>query len=342
MQALLFDSATGTARTINKPMPLASGYDVVVAVEAVAVNPVDLKVKSTIKNATDSKVIGWDALGTITEVGEQCDDFQPGDRVFYAGDIGRDGSYASHQLVDSRIIAKAPVSWQAKQIAALPLVSLTAWECLFDRLQIDPLNSADKTLLIIGAAGGVGSIAIQLAKQLTKLTVIASASRPESAQWCKKLGADHVIDHHGSLQQNYQAADLPAPDYILCLNDSDFYYPQMAELIAPQGLIALVVSFQHPVDLNLLKNKSAGLVWEFMFTRPMMKTDDLARQGEILQHIAKMADSNQLQPVSQQHFSQLTAETLDKAHQLIEHSRTIGKITLGPMAIHSAAGDIPV
>lgn len=332
MRALLFDSATGTAQVVTKPTPLANGYDVVVAVEAVAVNPVDLKVKSTIKNAADGKIIGWDAVGTIIEAGKQCDAFQPGESVFYAGDIGRDGSYASHQLVDSRIIAKAPVSWQAEQIAALPLVSLTAWECLFDRLKIDPANSAQKTLLIIGAAGGVGSIAIQLAKQLTDLTVIASASRPESAQWCEKLGADYVIDHHGSLQQNYQAAGLPAPDYILCLNDSDLYYPQMAELIAPQGLIALVVSFQHPVDLNLLKNKSAGLVWEFMFTRPLMKTEDLIRQGEILQHIASMADSNQLQPVSQQHFNQLTAETLDKAHQLVQQGRTIGKITLGAMA----------
>lgn len=332
MQALLFDSATETARVINKPSPLASGYDVVVSVEAVAVNPVDLKVKSTIDNAAAGKIIGWDAVGTITEVGEQCDEFQPGDNVFYAGDIGRDGSYASHQLVDSRIIAKAPVSWQSEQIAALPLVSLTAWECLFDRLKIDPNESAHKTLLIIGAAGGVGSIAIQLAKQLTNLTVIATASRPESTQWCKKLGADYVINHHGSLQQNYHASSLPSPDYILCLNDSDLYYPQMAELIAPQGLIALVVSFQHPVDLNLLKNKSAGLVWEFMFTRPLMKTDDLARQGEILQRIADMVDSNQIQSVSQQHFSQLTAETLDKAHQLVHQGRTIGKITLGPLA----------
>ncbi len=332
MQALLFDSAAGTAQVINKPTPLASGYDVVVSVEAVAVNPVDLKVKSTIKNTANSKVIGWDAVGTVIEIGEQCEGFQPGDKVFYAGDVSRDGSYASHQLVDSRIIAKAPVSWQAEQIAALPLVSLTAWECLFERLKIDPTNSADKTLLIIGAAGGVGSIAIQLAKQLTNLTVIASASRPESTQWCKKLGADYVINHHDSLQQNYQAAGLPAPDYILCLNDSDFYYPQMVELIAPQGLIALVVSFQHPVDLNLLKNKSAGLVWEFMFTRPLMKTEDLAHQGEILQRIANMVDSNQLQPISQQHFNQLTAETLDNAHQLVHQGRTIGKITLGPMA----------
>ncbi|MDO8827192.1 zinc-binding alcohol dehydrogenase family protein [Methylophaga sp.] len=332
MQALQFQNAQATAQIISQPTPKASGYDVLVAVEAVAVNPVDLKVKSTIQADSTGKIIGWDAAGTIVEVGEQCDDFRVGDKVFYAGDVGRDGCFATHQLVDSRIIAKAPHSLEMHQAAALPLTSLTAWESLFDRLKIDAKKDQDKTLLIIGGAGGVGSMAIQLAKQLTTLKVIATASRPESKQWCETLGADAVVSHQGSLTSNYQQANLPAPDYILCLNDSDYYYPQMVELIAPQGLIALVVNFQQHVDLNLLKNKSAGLIWEFMFTRPRMQTNDIQQQGKILKRIAEMVELNQLQPIAQQHFDKLTSQTLELAHDLIRQGQTIGKITLGPLS----------
>lgn len=332
MQALQFNNAQDMAQIINQPTPKASGYDVLVAVEAVAVNPVDLKVKSTIQPDSEGKIIGFDAAGTIVEMGDQCHDFRVGDKVFYAGDIGRDGCYATHQLVDSRIIAKAPSNLEMHQAAALALTSLTAWESLFDRLKIDADKDQGKTLLIIGGAGGVGSMAIQLAKQLTKLKVIATASRPESQQWCESLGADAVVNHQDSLQANYQQANLPAPDYILCLNDSDFYYQQMVELIAPQGLIALVVSFQQPVDLNLLKNKSAGLVWEFMFTRPRIQTDDIQQQGNILKRIAKMVESNQLQPIAHRHFDQLTSQTLEQAHDLLSQAQTIGKITLGPLS----------
>lgn len=331
MQALQFQHAQEMAKLISQPTPKAMGYDVLIAVEVVAVNPVDLKVKSTIPAESTGKILGWDAAGTIMEVGDQCRNFRIGDKVFYAGDIGREGCFASHQLVDSRIIAKTPTSWSLHQAAALPLTGLTAWESLFDRLKIDAEKDQDKTLLIIGAAGGVGSMAIQLAKQLTKLNVVATASRPETKAWCEKLGADSIVNHHGSLQDNYKAAHLPAPDYILCLNDSDYYYPQMVDLLAPQGLIALVVNFQRPVDFNLLKNKSAGLVWEFMFTRPHLKTADIHHQGKILKRIAELVDSNQLQPVSQQHFEKLTPKNLEKAHQLLSQAKTIGKITLGPL-----------
>ncbi|MBN46411.1 MULTISPECIES: zinc-binding alcohol dehydrogenase family protein [unclassified Methylophaga] len=332
MQALQFQHAQPMSQLIHQPTPKPTGHDVLVAVEAVAVNPVDLKVKSTIDAELTGKILGWDAAGTIVEVGEKCHDFQAGDKVFYAGDVGRDGCFASHQLVDSRIIAKAPQSLEIHQSAALPLTSLTAWESLFDRLRINVEKDLGKTLLIIGAAGGVGSMAIQLAKQLTHLRVIATASRPETTEWCEILGADAVVSHQGSLTHNYQQANLPAPDYILCLNDSDYYYPQMVELIAPQGLIALVVSFQQPVDLNLLKTKSAGLVWEFMFTRPHLKTTDISQQGLILKRIAEMADLNQLYPVSLQHFDNLTPQTLEQAHDLVSHGKTIGKITLGPLS----------
>jgi zinc-binding alcohol dehydrogenase family protein len=332
MQALKFQNAQTMAQIISQPTPKASGYDVLVAVEAVAVNPVDLKVKSTIQPNSDGKIIGFDAAGTIVEIGDQCQGFQVGDKVFYAGDIGRDGCYATHQLVDSRIIAKAPSNLEIHQAAALALTSLTAWESLFDRLKIDAVKDENKTLLIIGGAGGVGSMAIQLAKQLTKLNVVATASRPESKQWCETLGADAVVSHQGSLQANYEQADLPAPDYILCLNDSDFYYPQMVELIAPQGLIALVVNFQQPIDLNLLKNKSAGLVWEFMFTRPRMQTNDIQQQGNILKQVAEMIELNQLRPIAQRHFDKLTPHTLEQAHDLLSQSQTLGKITLGPLS----------
>lgn len=333
MHCLTFSSAKGAAKIIDQATPVAYDQDILVSISAVAVNPVDLKIQSTITD--HPKTLGWDACAKVVSVGPQVRGFKPGDRVFYAGDVSRPGCFASHQLVDSRIVAHAPHSIDDVQAASLPLTSLTAWELLFNRLRISLQKDAGKTLLIIGGAGGVGSMLIQLAKQLAGLRVIASASNASSSQWCQELGADHVVSHSGNLLENYQQSDLPAADYIICLADSDRYYPMMAELIAPQGLIGLVVNFAKPVDLNLLKNKSAGLVWEFMFTRPLLNTADMQQQQLTLQRIAELVDIGCLQPVLSQQFDVLNSETLAQAHQQLTNGGIHGKIGLGALEMGS-------
>lgn len=330
MQALQFIQPNGPAQLTTLPDSSPTGFDLWVAVNAVAVNPVDKKVQSGISDTP--KTLGWDACATVVSTGDKVRGFKAGDRVFYAGDVSRPGCYASHQLVDSRIVGHAPKSLDDWQAASLPLTSLTAWELLFNRLRISLQKDHGKTLLIIGGAGGVGSMLIQLARQIAGLNVIATAGSDESADWCRDLGAQNTVSHRGDLLANYQQSKLPAPDYIVCLADSDFYLPIMAELIKPQGLIGLAVSFNKPVDLNLLKNKSAGLVWEFMFTRPMLNTEDMQQQQRILQRIAELIDSGCLRHALTQQFDQLTVENLQAAHTLIEAGNSRGKIALGPIS----------
>lgn len=329
MQALQFFHSSGPAQQVSLPDSAPTGFDVRVKINAVAVNPVDKKVQAGISDTP--KTLGWDACATVIATGDKVRGFNIGDRVFYAGDVSRPGSFASHQLVDSRIIGHAPQSLDDCQAATLPLVSLTAWELLFNRLRISLQKDHGKALLIIGAAGGVGSMLIQLARQIAGLKVIASVGSDDSANWCVELGAQHTVSHHGDLLANYRQADLPAPDYIVCLGDSDHYLPIMAELIKPQGLIGLAVSFNKPGDLNLLKNKSAGLVWEFMFTRPMLQTDDMQQQQRILQRIAELIDSGCLRHTLTQQFDQLTVENLQAAHAVIDAGKSRGKIALGAM-----------
>lgn len=329
MHRLIFLDAKSPAQLIEEPTPAAENYDLLVSVNAVAVNPVDLKIQATITD--QPKTLGWDACATVVETGPQAKGFKVGDRVFYAGDINRPGCFASHQLVDSRIVGHAPQSLDDLEAASLPLVSLTAWELLFNRLRISLQKDHGKTLLIIGAAGGVGSMLIQLARKIAGLKVIASVGSDESADWCRSLGAHHTVSHRGDLRVNYQQSELTAPDYIVCLANSDDYLPIMAELIKPQGLIGLAVNFEKPVDLNLLKNKSAGLVWEFMFTRPMLQTDDIQQQQRILQRISELIESGSLRHALTQRFDTLTVDNLQAAHVLIESGHSRGKIALGPI-----------
>lgn len=335
MQALQFFQPTGPAQLTTLPDSQPTDFDLWVAIDAVAVNPVDMKVQSGITQAP--KTLGWDACATVVAIGDKVRGFKVGDRIFYAGDVSRPGSFASHQLVDSRIAGHAPNSLNDWQAASLPLVSLTAWELLFNRLRISLQKDHGKSLLIIGGAGGVGSMLIQLAKRIAGLNVIATVGSDESAHWCRSLGANETVSHRGDLLTNYQQSGLPAPDYIVCLGDSDFYYPMIAELIKPQGLIGLAVSFSQPVDLNLLKNKSAGLVWEFMFTRAMLTTDDMQQQQRILQRIAELIDSGYLQHPLTQQFEQLTVDNLQAAHQLIATGHSRGKIALGPLTVANNA-----
>lgn len=329
MQALQFFQPNGPAQLVTLADNTPTGFDLLMAVNAVAVNPVDKKIQSAISDSP--KTLGWDACATVIAMGDKVRGFKPGDRLFYAGDVSRPGCFASQQLVDCRIVGHAPHSLDDLQAASLPLVSLTAWELLFNRLRISLQKDHGKSLLIIGGAGGVGSMLIQLARKIAGLNVIASAGSDASADWCVQLGAQHTVSHHGDLLANYRQTNLPAPDYIVCLGDSDHYFPVMAELIKPQGLIGLAVSFKQPADLNLLKNKSAGLVWEFMFTRPLLQTDDMQQQQRILQRIAELIDSGCISHILTQRFDTLTVDNLQAAHALIDAGHNRGKIALGPM-----------
>lgn len=314
---------------VELPMPVLQARDVLVKVAAIAVNPVDTKVrKPKDKVEQTPKVLGWDATGEVVEIGAQVSLFKVGDRVYYSGDITRQGCNAEYQAIDERIVAHRPNSLSAEQAAALPLTAITAWEALFDRLGIaeDASKNQAKSLLIIGGAGGVGSIAIQLAKKVAGLRVIATASRPETAAWVKNLGADVVVNHHDLLAE--MTALNIQPDYILCNSDTDGYFKTMATLIKPQGKICSIVETARPVNLDLLKSKSASFVWEFMFTRSMFQTQDMAAQGEILGKIGQLIDSNSIKTTLNQVLSPISAENLRNAHAQIEAGNTIGKIVL--------------
>ncbi|MFJ5965996.1 zinc-binding alcohol dehydrogenase family protein [Bacillus sp. NPDC093026] len=307
--------------------PIATGRDVLVKVEAVSVNPVDTKVRTS-KNQKEEelKILGYDASGIVVEVGEACTLFQPGDHVYYAGDITRQGSNSEFQLVDERIIARKPANLSFAEAAAMPLTTITAYEALFDRMHIKR-NEEERTILIIGGAGGVGSIAIQLAK-LTNATVVATASRPETRQWCLSLGADYIIDHHQPLLAQLQEKKIGEVDAILCLNDTDGHFQGMAEAIKPQGTICTIVENQNSLDIQLLKNKSAAFVWEFMFTRPMYKTEDMIKQHELLTEASELFEQGKLKHTLTKVLSPVNAANLRQAHQELEKGQMIGKFVL--------------
>ena len=323
------DNKTGHFIEVEQQIEKATGYDLLVKVEAIAVNPVDYKVRQSITNPQDQpRVLGWDAAGIVESVGDKVSLFKPGDRVFYAGDITRSGSNAAYQLVDERIVGGMPESLDFAEAAALPLTSITAWEALFDRLKINPQTDKGKQILIIGGAGGVGSIAIQLAKQIAGLNVITTASREESRQWCLSLGADKVINHHADMLEQYKHNKLIAPDYILCLNNTDAHMGAMMVLIAPQGMICSVVETRKSHDMDKLKTKSAGFVWEFMFTRSMYKTADMVKQHQLLNEIAKLVDAGEIKTTLNKTYKQLSVDNIIAAHTQLEAGSTIGKIVL--------------
>ncbi|PHS23644.1 MAG: NADPH:quinone reductase [Methylophaga sp.] len=329
MKALGFSSNDTSAQLLEQSTPQATAHDLLIKIDAIAVNPVDTKVKASIKAPiSPAKIVGWDATGTVVAIGDHVELFKLGDNVFYAGDVTRPGCYASHQLVDERIVGHAPTSLSVTEIAAMPLTSITAWQALFSRLRINKKHDAGKNILIIGGAGGVGSIAIQLAKKVAGLNVITTASRSESEQWCRKMGADHVINHHSEMVLQYRTLGLRDPDYILCLNDTDRHFAAMAELIAPQGLICSIVGTQQKHDLDCLKSKSAGFVWEFMFTRSMFKTSDMIEQHHLLNTIAKLLDDGILTSTLNHVIGPLTTENIEKAHIKLLSGSTIGKLVL--------------
>ncbi len=310
--------------------PKATGRDLLVRIEAIAVNPVDYKVRQN--SARDEvletpKIIGWDACGIVESVGDQVQLFQPGDSVFYAGVIDRTGCNAEYQLVDERIVGRAPDHLTSAETAAIPLTALTAWELFFDRMRIEENGGKDKTLLIIGGAGGVGSIAIQLAKKLTQLKVIATASRSETTDWCYKLGADLVVNHYELLPQ-LEEHGCTEIEYIADLVNTNYYWDAMVELIAPQGHIGSITGSSEPIAINKLKSKSVSFSWEFMYTRPMFKTNDMIRQHEILNRVGEMLSEGLLNTTLNTTLKGLTVDNLRKAHEMLEGGKTIGKIVL--------------
>lgn len=316
---------------IDLPKPQPAGRDLLVAVKAIAVNPVDTKVRAP-KDSVEAapRVLGWDAAGIVEAVGPDVTLFKPGDKVFYAGDITRPGSNSEFQLVDERIVGAMPASLSFEAAAALPLTAITAWEVLFDRLKVatPPHAMPRKSILIVGGAGGVGSIAVQLAAKVAGLTVIATASRPESEKWVRQLGAHHVINHFGDMPAQVKALGYANVDYVLILNDTDKHFPAAAELIAPQGLIGAIAENKAPLDVALLKGKSAGLVWEMMFARSMYKTPDMIAQHYLLNEVARLVDSGIVTTTVNQVLSPINAENLRKVHALLEGGHVIGKIVL--------------
>lgn len=310
-----------------KPRPL----DLIVRVHAVSVNPADTKVRAPKPTVEATpRVLGWDAAGEVVGVGSEVTGFNVGDRVYYAGEVTRPGCNSELHAVDSRLVGRMPQSLDYASAAALPLTAITAWEVLFDRLKISPDGqSRGQSILIVGAAGGVGSIAIQIAKRVAGLEVVATASRPESVAWVRKLGADHVIDHHKPFDEQLKAIDPSGfVDHVLCLNSTQQHWDAMCNAIAPQGLIATIVESPAPLDVSRLIMKSSGLVWEGLFTRSLFSTPDLAEQGRILTRVADLIDRGVLVGTATTTLSPINASNLRRAHAQLESGTTVGKLVV--------------
>ncbi len=304
--------------------PSVTGFDILVEVKAGAINPVDLKVKAMF-TGDQPKTLGYDAAGIVIAVGDDVSTVEVGDEVYYAGDISRDGSNATEQVVDSRIVGKKPQSITFEEAAALPLTTITAYEALFSRMRIP--NNLPSSVLIIGGAGGVGSMAIQLLKAITDCKVIATASKKRSTKWCKELGADFVVDHTQPIKQQLDEIGIGEVEYILCANDTTFHWNNMVESIAPQGTICSIVDNSEPVALNDLKKKSVTFVWEFMFTRSLFGTKDLHRQHDLLTEVRALVDLGEVRTTKMESVGELSIENLNDGHEMIASGHTIGKIT---------------
>jgi len=315
---------------VELPRPSASGHDLLVRIEAVSVNPVDTKVRAPRPEVeAQPKVLGFDAAGVVEAIGADVTLFKPGDAVFYAGDITRSGSNAEYQLVDERIVGHKPRSLDFARAAALPLTSITAWELMFDRMRLDPDGrDAGKSLLIIGGAGGVGSIAIQLARR-AGLVVIATASRPETIDWVRRMGAQHVVDHRKALGPELAALGFKHVDAIVNLADTDRYWTTIGELIAPQGQVGLIVEPKGALAIGgPFKAKCVGIHWETMFGRARFKTADLIEQHRLLDRIAALVDAGEIRTTHTETLGKIDAANLRAAHARIESGTTIGKLAL--------------
>ncbi len=313
---------------VELPAPQPGPRDLLVEVRAISVNPVDTKIRRNVApEAGQAKVLGWDVAGVVREVGAEVKQFRPGDRVFYAGALDRPGANSELHMVDERIAGRMPGSLDFARAAALPLTAITAWELLFERLQAREGLGEGQRLLIMGAAGGVGSILVQLARKLTGLTVIGTASRPETQAWVSELGAHHVIDHSQPLLPQLQALGIDQVDMVASLTHTDLHFDALIEALRPQGRLALI---DDPAQLDVikLKRKSLSLHWEFMYTRSLFQTDDMVEQHRLLNRVAQLIDDGVLRTTLGEHFGSINAANLRKAHGLLESGRAKGKIVL--------------
>lgn len=310
----------------DAPEPTPGPRDLKVAVKAIAVNPVDTKVRLRRAGTPEAPVIlGWDAAGIVEAVGAEVTLFRPGDRVFYAGALTRPGTNAAFHLVDERIVGHAPSSLGFAEAAALPLTAITAWEALFDRLRLT--RDSTGTLMIVGAAGGVGSLAVQFARELTGLAVVGTASRPESREWLEGLGATAVIDHSKPLSEELKAAGFDGADHVFSLTATDRHWEEIVKALKPQGQVALIDD-PDLIDVRLLKQKSASLHWEFMFARPLFETPDMIAQHHLLEEVARLVDAGRVKTTLGANYGPITPENLKRAHAALESGRAIGKIVL--------------
>ncbi|CAM3120460.1 zinc-binding alcohol dehydrogenase family protein [Sporolactobacillus spathodeae] len=316
---------------VSVPKPEPKGHDLLVRVQAISINPVDTKVRAPKDQVEPTpKILGYDAAGIVEAVGEAVTLFKPGDKVYYAGAINRSGSYAAYQLVEDAIVGPMPQNLSFAEAAAMPLTTITAWEALVDRLGIPAERGASKgkSILIINAAGGVGSVATQLASYFG-LTVIGTASRPQTEAWTKKHGADFVISHRQEFLPQLQAIGFAeGVDYILCLHSTDRHWKNMAEAIKPQGRIASIVENEQPLELGLLKSKSASFSWEFMFTRPVYQTPDRIKQHQLLETAAQLMEQGMIQSTMHEQWQGINAANIRLAHQQIEANQSIGKLVI--------------
>jgi len=314
---------------IDKPKP--GPRDLLVQVQAISVNPVDTKIRKGSgpgQPTGELKILGWDAAGIVAEVGSEATLFGPGDEVYYAGSVDRPGSYAEFQLVDERIVGKKPTSLNFADAAALPLATITAWEMLFDRLSLPSSPAIGGTILIIGGAGGVGSIATQLAKKLTGLKVIATDSRSETVDWCRKMGADYTIDHRQPLGAQVKKIVPEGANYVLALTKTEDHFEEIIEAMAPEGAMVLIENLARPMDINKMKPKSLSLHWEFMFGRTRPQSPKINEQGRLLNRVAELVDEGQIRTTAFINLGPINAATLKRAHGMVESGRTVGKIVL--------------
>ena len=314
---------------VELPAPRPGPRDLLVRVMAISVNPVDTKIRRNVSpGAGEAKVLGWDVAGEVLEVGAEVRQFRPGDKVFYAGAIDRAGANSELHVVDERIVGRMPGSLDFARAAALPLTAITAWELLFERLGVrEGKGDERQSLLVIGAAGGVGSILVQLARQLTGLTVIGTASRTETQQWVRELGAHHVIDHSQPLLPQLKALGHDQVSMVASLTHTDQHLDQLIEALAPQGKLALI---DDPAQLDVvkLKRKSLSLHWEFMYTRSLFQTEDMVEQHRLLNRVSQLIDDGVLKTTVGEHFGRIDAANLRRAHALLESGKARGKIVL--------------
>ncbi len=324
------NSSIDSIQEFDAPIPTPSADEILVRIHAIALNPVDTKVRKLIgtDDLATPRILGFDAAGTVESIGADVENFQPGDEVFYSGDVTRPGSNADFHCVQAALVAKKPNTFTFTEAAALPLVALTAWELLFERMTDRKIPNGTP-LLIINGAGGVGSALIPLAKN-AGLTVVATASRPETVKWCRSLGADHVINHRAPLRPQAEALGFKEFPLIANLHDTELYWETTADLLAPLGALGLIVETKNPVEIgNPFRLKSPRIVWEYMPARSRFQTTDMHRQGEILTGIAALCDAGKFPKLNATHLGPLSTETLRQAHHQLESATTIGKVTLG-------------